>query len=309
MGGNADAAGFKARAAARQPKIHQVAVSTQYNQRLTHGVALTQPGVAVTELLIAVATFLCLIGAVYAGAVCNVRLAARDLPEGTLEIVGQTANIFLVTTSVVLGLMLNSAKTTFETNDRNIHALATELILLDRSVRGLGPGAEETHRHLVDYVQRAIEQPHILQANLQAEAVLDAAGASLRSIRTSDDQVLARWNDARQLFRQVVRLRWVSLDAAGGAIPAPLVVMLIAWLALIFASLGFRAPRNTVVTTAFLVAAVLLSSTLYLILEMDTPATGLVMEVSNAPFQRALEVLQAPQPQPASANKSETLAQ
>ena len=98
-----------------------------------------QPGVAVTELLIAVATFLCLIGAAYAGAVCNVRLAARDLPEGTLEIVGQTANIFLVTTSVVLGLMLNSAKTTFETNDRNIHALATELILLDRSVRGLGP--------------------------------------------------------------------------------------------------------------------------------------------------------------------------
>ena len=62
-------------------------------------------------------------------------------------------------------------------------------------------------------------------------------------------------------------------------------------------------------TTAFLVAAVLLSSTLYLILEMDTPATGLVMEVSNAPFQRALAVLQAPQPQPASANESETLAQ
>ncbi len=262
-----------------------------------------------TELLIAVATFLCLIGAAYAGAVCNVRLAARDLPEGTLEIVGQTANIFLVTTSVVLGLMLNSAKTTFETNDRNIHALATELILLDRSVRGLGFGAEETHRHLVDYVQRALEQPHILQANLQAEAVLDEAGASLRSIRTSDDQVLARWNDARQLFRQVVRLRWVSLDAAGGAIPAPLVVMLIAWLALIFASLGFRAPRNAIVATALVVAALLLSSTLYLILEMDTPATGLVMEVSNAPFQRALTVLQTPQPQPATANESETLAQ
>ncbi len=32
----------------------------------------------------------------------------------------------------------------------------------------------------------------------------------------------------------VVRLRWVGLDAAGGAIPAPLVVTLIAWLAVIF---------------------------------------------------------------------------
>ena len=100
----------------------------------------------------------------------------------------------------------------------------------------------------------------------------------------------------------------MGLDAAGGAIPAPLVAMLIAWLTLIFASLGFRAPRNAIMTTAFVVAALLLASTLYLILEMDTPATGLMMEVSNAPFQRALTVLQAPLPQPGSANDSEALA-
>jgi hypothetical protein len=262
----------------------------------------------VTELLIAVATFLCLIGAAYVGAVCNIRLAARELPGGTLEIVGQTANIFLVTASVVLGLMLNSAKSTFETNDRNVHALATELILLDRSVRGLGPAADETHRHLVEYVQSALKQPHILEENPQAEAVLDLAGASLRSIRTSDEQILARWNDARQMFRQVVRLRWIGLDAAGGAIPVPLAVMLIVWLTVIFASLGFRAPRNAVVTTAFVVSALLLSSTLYLILEMDTPATGLLMEVSNAPFQRALAVLEAPQPQTDGAGESATPA-
>ncbi len=157
-----------------------------------------------TELLIALATFLCLIAAAYAGAVCNVRLAVRDLPEGTLEIVGQTANIFLVTTSVVLGLMLNSAKTTFETNDRNLHALATEIILLDRTARGLGPDADETHRRLVDYVQSALKQPHILEANPEAEAVLDAAAASLRAIETSNEQALARWNDARQIYRQVL---------------------------------------------------------------------------------------------------------
>lgn len=270
--------------------------------------AITKTGPALTELLIAVVTFLCLIGAAYVGVTCNMRLAPLNLPEGTLEIVGQTANIFLVTTSVVLGLMLNSAKTTFESNDRNVHALATELILLDRSVRGLGPGADETHRRLVDYVQSALKQPHILEANPEAEAALDSAGASLRSIRTLDEQVLARWNDARQIFRQVVRLRWVGLDAAGGAIPAPLVVMLIAWLSVIFMSLGFRAPRNAIITTAFVASALLLSSTLYLILEMDTPATGLVMEVSNAPFQRALTVLDAPQPQPVSANEPETLA-
>jgi hypothetical protein len=49
------------------------------------------------------------------------------------------ANLFVVMTSLVLGLMLNSAKNTFETNNRDIRTLATELILLDRTLRALSP--------------------------------------------------------------------------------------------------------------------------------------------------------------------------
>lgn len=247
-----------------------------------------------TALLVAFATFLCLIGAAYVGVFGGERLAARNLVEPARETLGLTANIVLVTTSVVLGLLLNSAKTTFETNTRNVHSLATELILLDRTLRALGPEAEETHRRLIRYVQTALDEPHILAADAQAEVALDDVGASLMSIHAPDAQTLAEWNDARQLYRQVVRQRWVEVDAAGSAIPTPLVVMLIVWLAVIFASLGFRAPNNVVVATTFVVAALLLSSALYLILEMDTPVSGLLMEVSNAPFLRALAAIQRP---------------
>ena len=66
---------------------------------------------------------------------------------------------------------------------------------------------------------------------------------------------------------------------------------MIAWLAAIFVGLGYRVSRNAVVTTTFVVAALLLSAALYLILEMDRPASGLI-HVSNAPVQRALAQLQ-----------------
>ena len=243
------------------------------------------------EFLVPIVAFLCLIAAAAAGAFVNVRVPTRHLQDGTVEIVRIVVNIFVVMTSLVVGLMLASAKDTFETNNRNVHALATEIILLDRNLRTLGAQTDEARRHLVEYARTALNEADILQADPQAEAALDATGVSLRTIRVSDNQALAVWNDARQMYRQVERERWVVVDAAGGTIPTPLIVTLIAWLAAIFVGLGYRAPRNAVVTTTFVVAALLLSAALYLILEMDRPASGLI-HVSNAPVQRALAQLQ-----------------
>jgi hypothetical protein len=47
------------------------------------------------------------------------------------------ATLFVVMTSLVLGLMINSAKNRFEAIDRDLHAFATNLILLDRMMRDL----------------------------------------------------------------------------------------------------------------------------------------------------------------------------
>jgi hypothetical protein len=201
------------------------------------------------------------------------------------------ARLFIVMTGVVLGLMLNSAKNTLETNNRNIRTLATELILSDRTMRGLGPEAQDARRYLVEYVQTSLKGANILEEDPQAEPLLDAARTSLMAVQVSDGQKVALWNDARQLLRQVVRQRWVLVDASGGTIPTPLIILLILWLAFIFASFGYRAPRNATLTGTFLVAALLISAALYLILDMDKPFSG-TFQPSNVPFQRALARLQ-----------------
>jgi len=50
-------------------------------------------------------------------------------------------------------------------------------------------------------------------------------------------------------------------------------------------------PRNTIMTALFFLTALLISATLYLIFDMDTPSSGM-FRVSNAPFERALAQLQ-----------------
>lgn len=210
--------------------------------------------------------------------------------EDTKTTINLVANLFVVMTSLVLGLMVNSAKNTLETANRNVHALATDLILLDRTMRELGPQAGEARRHLVEYVQTSIYEDAVLE-DPEAEALLNAVGTSLRAMKPSGDQQVSLLNDAWLLYRQAVQQRWVLVDQAGGTIPTPLIAMLIVWLMVIFASFGYQAPRNRVVTSSFTVAALLVSAALYLILEMDAPVSGLV-KTSNVPFQRALAEFQ-----------------
>jgi hypothetical protein len=63
--------------------------------------------------------------------------------------------------------------------------------------------------------------------------------------------------------------------------------MVVAWLVLIFGSFGYRAPRNAVVLTSFVLASALISGALYLIVDMDAPFGGPI-QVSSAPLQRAM---------------------
>ena len=53
--------------------------------------------------------------------------------------------------------------------------------------------------------------------------------------------------DAHTIYQTVYELRWELIEQAEGTLPLPLLVMLVAWLMLVFASLGYRAPNNRVV--------------------------------------------------------------
>ena len=243
------------------------------------------------EFVMTLLALLSMLGAAFLGLFSKTKQSLEHLREDTNRIVILVANVFVVMTSLVLGLMLNSAKNTLETNNRNVRVLATEIILLDRTMRALGPEVEDVHRHLVEYLKTSLKEDNILKENPEAEASLELAGTELRAIRVSDEQKVALWSDVRQLYRQVVRQRWIVLDASSASIPTSLAVMLILWLAIIFASFGFRAPRNTPVMISFCLAALVISATIYLILDMDTASTGMI-QVSNAPIQRALAQLQ-----------------
>ena len=63
--------------------------------------------------------------------------------------------------------------------------------------------------------------------------------------------------------------------------------MLILWLFVLFVSFGLFAPRNGMVVAALLVGALAIAGAVFLIVDMDSPYTGILV-VSPRPMQQAL---------------------
>jgi hypothetical protein len=121
--------------------------------------------------------------------------------------------------------------------------------------------------------------------------MLGEIGRALGAIQSVDTEHADMLRDLRQQLQNIVKLRWYIVEQSDGDIPMPMVIMVATWLVLIFASFGYRAPRNVTVVSALLLAAALMSGSIYLVLDMDIPFAGII-QVSGTPFQRAVTELQ-----------------
>lgn len=248
------------------------------------------------EVLLAGLVCVCLLVASIGTMLTYSKLPVHHRQDDTNTVVRLVANIFVVMTSLVFGLMINSSKNTFQGIDDHVHAFSTQIIILDRTLRTYGLEANETKARLEAYVERALQQPiriddPLVRGDRTSEQALNEIGNSLSLLNPTDPGHLALWTEARQQYQHLVEQRWILVEQSEGVIPRPLIVMLAAWLILIFASFGYRAPRNIIVVSMFVVSALLISASLYLVLDMDIPFSGLI-QISDAPLQRALAEIQ-----------------
>ncbi|MDO9411007.1 MAG: DUF4239 domain-containing protein [Pseudolabrys sp.] len=240
-----------------------------------------------------------LVGAALIGASLGSAALYRALPEKhrqaeTEEIVRLIANIFVVLASLVLGLMINSARSTFDGVDKAVHAYATELILLDRTLKQYGPETADARRHLQAYAQQAsrqMAQSDPVLGSRTAETLLNDIGNAVRALRPPDADRIDLKARSEQRFEKVYEMRWALVEQSEGTIPLPLIALTAAWLVLVFASYGYRAPRNPITSISFVVSAVLIAGTVYLTLDMDIPFDGII-QVSPMPLERALAEMQ-----------------
>jgi hypothetical protein len=249
----------------------------------------------VIDFAIAVATFLCIAASTWAGGKIREITPVEHLTPDTREIV--IAGLGLVSTlaAVVLGLLIDSSKGSFDAINNDIKQLATKVIVLDGMLAQYGPSAAEARTLLKGTVAGKVAAVWPDQVKGGANP---ATNASVRDLYVSFADHIQRLAAATEEQRNAkMRLQQLAVELAQTyvlmqeerheSVMYPVVGVLLLWLAAIFAGFGLIAPSNHTVRRVLMLCAVSVALSVFLILELDDPLTG-VLKASSAPLMAAL---------------------
>ena len=171
--------------------------------------------------------------------------------------------------------------------------------MLDRLLAHYGPETDPIRARIKELARYRLALTWPEEQNLAHAAEIDAPdvtptteglATSIRDLKPTNDTQRFLQERAFEIGTKLLEARWLMLGSAGSSVPMPFLMIVVCWLAIIFASFGLIAPQNATVVAVLLVCALSVSASLFLIIEMDDPFNG-VMKISSAPIRYALTQL------------------
>lgn len=248
-------------------------------------------------LAIAGIVFGCLFGGAVFGMLLGAILPKHHLSTDSKDVIKVAIAMIATLAALVVGLLIASVKSSFDDKDTEMRRMAAHVILLDRTMAEYGPETQVIRDRFRQIVATRIEQiwPEESKEKLALQAV--GHGSIIETIQRqlldlSPQNDTQRWLKATalQITNEIAEARWLVFEQTGSAIQWPFLVILIFWLAVIFASFGLFAPRNGSVISVLFICALSAAGALFLIVQMDQPYSGLI-KISSAPVRAALTQL------------------
>ena len=248
------------------------------------------------SLLTAFLVFLCVFGGALFGMYIRRLLPEEHLRDDTKAVVTVSMGLIGTLTALLLAMVTSSAKETFDFEGNQLRQTAINILMMDRVLADYGPETREIRESL----RRGLEQRVAIIASDARSGlpVLPPTAAAapyqmmtrIRQLAPQTELQRDLKSQALQLVSEILKARWVLAEETTATIPVPFLVIVVCWLTLIFSSFGLFAPRNATATAALLICASSVAGSVFLILELNTPFSGL-MRVSVAPLRFALSQL------------------
>jgi hypothetical protein len=244
-----------------------------------------------SSIAISLIVFGCLFGGALVGLFLHTVLPEHHLSPDTRQVVNLGMGVIGTMSALVLGLLVASAKGTYDTQGNELMDVSSKIIFLDRTLADYGPEAKEARDQLRTTVVTALDKIWP-QERSQRPRLEPADGATelysqVRRLSPQNDTQQAVKAQALTLAASLMQTRWLAVVQQSGSISMPLLVILVFWLTINFISLGLFAPRNATVMVTLFLCALAVSGAILLIQELSTPLGGLI-HLSSAPLRNAL---------------------
>jgi len=239
--------------------------------------------------------FACLVVAVWLGRTLRRQLPEQHLTGDSKDAVKLAMGLVATMTALLLGLLVSSAKDTYDTQRTLVIEMAAKVAFLDRGFVLYGSDAADVRNQFRLAVEEAVHRMWPKEASQPARLAPNvAAGDALYAAlhRLSPQTELQR-GLKEQLVSQATELGQLQLLLVAQSVPSvarPMLIAVVCWLLVIYLCFSLLSPPNATTTLAFVVSALSVAGAIFLILELDRPLGGWI-EISGQPMQNALKRL------------------
>lgn len=245
---------------------------------------------------IAVITLMCISGGVLLSTFLRRLLPEHHLREDSKDAVKAATGIMGTLVALVIGLLVSSAKNSFDSTSAGLTQSGAKIITLDRILSRYGPPARDARERLRRSVVFGIEQiwpaDHAaVDLNVFDESTgMDEVYDKIRDLAPQNESQQYLRSQALHLAGDLMQSRWLLLEQSQNRLPTIFLVVLIFWLTVLFIGLSLLAPPNVTALSALFVCALSMSGAVFLILELSHPLEGII-KVSSEPLQKAVTVI------------------
>jgi hypothetical protein len=247
------------------------------------------------SIAVSAIVFACLSAGSLLGMFLRATVPQHHLTDESKDAVKLGMALISTMSALVLGLLVSSAKTSYDTQSSELTATSANVVLLDRVLYHYGPEAKEAREELRKSVATALDQiwakngaiqGHLGPPSHNSELVFE----KIQKLTPKDENQRDLKAQAMVIVEGLGQTRWLQYEQGSNSVPLPLLMILVSWLTMLFVGLGIFAPSNGTVITSLAISQLAVSGAILLILEFYTPYGGLI-EISSAPLRAALEQL------------------
>lgn len=243
--------------------------------------------------LVATAVLAALVLAIWIGHQFRRLLPERRLNEETKDTVKLAMGLIGTMAALLLGLLVSSAKASYDAERTQVTQMTAKVVFLTRVLSLYGPETGETRRQLHASIEDAVERlwPRSKNRAVDITPNIQAGDSVFFSI-----QALSPTNETQQKLKaiaettvaELAQLRALLIAQAESSISPPLLVVVISWLFIIFASFSLLAPPNKTANIALFISSLAVAGAIFLLLELDRPFEGLI-RIPNREMVKAMD--------------------
>jgi hypothetical protein len=251
-------------------------------------------------LIIGLAVTVVILAGAFVGWQLRKLLPAEHLTEETKNLVSVSTAVVATVSALVLGLLISNANSSFIRLGGEVTTLSAQILRLDKVLRRYGSDAQPARETLREYAkQKAADMfpddpADVRLGNPLTYELLQRLEDMLLALNPQDSRDQWWMGQAMTLASKVGDTRWLIAQQVGQGTPKAFVALLVFWLALLFASFGLFAPRNSTSAVILTLSALAVAGAVAMFLELEQ-GFGRMIHISATPMRQAVELLQAEQ--------------